>query len=617
MTMIIGPPGSGKTVIAKFRRDRLAAENKNVTLLMFNHVLSTYTGDAKTFFTWLGTWWSDVTGGYRFPKTKVSKGPGKRAKWEWDYEKAMKGVEVTYKPDFQQSGDWGHLILDEAQDFCQEAHALLASAQSIAQGENGSPSLMILADENQRLKAGESSTIQEITDAHFADSDEIYELRQNYRNTKQIALVAAHFFTGLKTGKPIPPDREGETPTIIRSQSVRDAAKRIATYSRNNPSLEVGVLVRSHKTREKILRALEAEDFGASVQTYHYRNAGNAKTHRWDDGGMISVFCFASAKGLEFDAVFLPELQTIQIDAGNRDHTRMELYVMASRARSHLCFMVSADETAAIWELLPDDSKLLSAGSEIEDGTPPKPKPKPTPEKQSPKPKPKPTPEKQRAGESKGTHEIREEKHGNGALKRRATYENGVLHGLCEEYHEIHKTLILKSTYEHGKLHGPFEERWPNGQLKEKGTWVSGDHYHGAYECYNQIGGLQERGIFNMGVECGEWYEYGETVTYEPCDPDLVEALPPLPPKPKKQPPKPKKQPPKPKKQPPKPKKQPPKPKPISPPLPTAQEMDRLLEERTSKTQRPDPKPTPLPEKEPAKRGLFSKLKQIWDILVE
>ena len=34
-------------------------------------------------------------------------------------------------------------------------------------------------------------------------------------------------------------------------------------------------------------------------------------------------------------------------------------------------------------------------------------------------------------------------------------------------------------------------------------------------------GQLQEKGPSNMGEECGEWIEDGETVTFDPCPPGL------------------------------------------------------------------------------------------------
>ena len=35
---------------------------------------------------------------------------------------------------------------------------------------------------------------------------------------------------------------------------------------------------------------------------------------------------------------------------------------------------------------------------------------------------------------------------------------------------------------------------------------------------------MQEKGTSNMGEECGEWFEDGETVTYDPCPPGLEDG---------------------------------------------------------------------------------------------
>lgn len=41
----------------------------------------------------------------------------------------------------------------------------------------------------------------------------------------------------------------------------------------------------------------------------------------------------------------------------------------------------------------------------------------------------------------------------------------------------------------------------------------------GLSENYYENGQLEERGSFNMGEQCGEWIEDGETVTYDSCPP--------------------------------------------------------------------------------------------------
>ena len=47
----------------------------------------------------------------------------------------------------------------------------------------------------------------------------------------------------------------------------------------------------------------------------------------------------------------------------------------------------------------------------------------------------------------------------------------------------------------------------------------------GPAEAYYENGQLVERGAFNMGEKCGEWFEFGtETVTYDPCPPGLADG---------------------------------------------------------------------------------------------
>ena len=86
-----------------------------------------------------------------------------------------------------------------------------------------------------------------------------------------------------------------------------------------------------------------------------------------------------------------------------------------------------------------------------------------------------------------------------GQLKEKGTYRDGELEGLCEEYYK-------------------------NGQLSEKGTYKDGEP-HGPFEGYSKNGQLEWKGTYNMGEECGEWIEDGETVTYDPCPPDLEDAV--------------------------------------------------------------------------------------------
>jgi ATP-dependent DNA helicase UvrD/PcrA len=357
--LVVGPPGSGKTVVGHFRAARLRGGREPVELLMYNHVLRRYTGSAETFYSWINTWWRKATG-RKFPQMQVPS--GQRSNRVWDFVGALEAVRGEMRDPLRRAGHWGHVILDEAQDFTRDAHRLLFVVQNIVFAEEHSkPSLMILADENQRIK-DHNSTIKEINQAHMLGPKDLYHLTKNYRNTREIALLSQRFYVGLPSGIPDLPDARGEKPVLIATNGVDQAVDRIARYAQLNAQQEIGVLVYYDATRRKLFNKLKHRlaGSGVRVQTYTSRDSGMADKLRFDTSGVLTVLCYASSKGLEFDAVFLPELQTVPVEAEHADTARMQFYVMTSRARSRLFLMITDQEgEATIWNLLPSDGEII------------------------------------------------------------------------------------------------------------------------------------------------------------------------------------------------------------------------------------------------------------------
>jgi antitoxin component YwqK of YwqJK toxin-antitoxin module len=118
------------------------------------------------------------------------------------------------------------------------------------------------------------------------------------------------------------------------------------------------------------------------------------------------------------------------------------------------------------------------------------------------------------AGEFDGPNESYYE---NGQLEAKGSYAAGEGDGPYELYHE-NGQLQAKGTHVAGGFDGPYESYYENGQLEAKKSNVAG-HEDGPCESYHENGQLIWKGIFNMGVECGQWIEEGETVTYPPCPP--------------------------------------------------------------------------------------------------
>jgi hypothetical protein len=63
-------------------------------------------------------------------------------------------------------------------------------------------------------------------------------------------------------------------------------------------------------------------------------------------------------------------------------------------------------------------------------------------------------------------------------------------------------------------------------RAKTVAKWVSvGNRCPWVGRRHSEVTGqLQEKGTSNMGEGCGEWIQFGETVTYDPCPPGLADG---------------------------------------------------------------------------------------------
>ena len=357
-TIVIGPPGSGKTVVALFRRSTAEKLGAQTGVVVYNNVLQVYTGTGRTFYRWLAAWWRSITG-VAYPTLESAP----NSTWRQpDFGSMIGSLVNRYRDAALRRGHWGHLIIDEAQDFGREAHALLANVPTLVFGGLDTPdrpSITILADDNQRITS-DNSTIADIVRLHQLTEEDVYRLRQNYRNTREIASVAALFFVGTTSGIPAQPERRGNKPSLVRTDDVDDAVARIASHARGHPEHEIGVLVQYTSMRKKLFNKLNHRLRNSGVRVQTFGSGDDANGLAFDTPGVVTVLTFASSKGLEFDAVFLPELQATDFSSGSADVARMTLYVMCSRAREALTLLVSDDgrRSGEIWRYLPNEPRL-------------------------------------------------------------------------------------------------------------------------------------------------------------------------------------------------------------------------------------------------------------------
>ena len=83
--------------------------------------------------------------------------------------------------------------------------------------------------------------------------------------------------------------------------------------------------------------------------------------------------------------------------------------------------------------------------------------------------------------------------------------------------------LWERVTYEDGERDGLYEGYYNNGLLGSKVTYKNGK-WDGPYESYHEDGQLLSKGTYKDWEKCGEWFEEGETVTYDPCPPGLEDG---------------------------------------------------------------------------------------------
>jgi DNA helicase IV len=334
--LVTGPPGTGKTIIALFRSQMIENRGRTPDIIMFNGLLVRYTkaaldslgvgAEAKTFHQWF---YGTFTREYSVSVPEVS---SYHPDWAMVAEilDAMDGEALV-------SSD---LIIDEGQDLPPEFYV---ATQQMAE------SVTVFADENQTITSN-NSTFEQIRSALGPDHA-VLRLQRNYRNTLQIARLAECFFTDTRTGVADPPTRVGPKPEIRQVEGFEQAMDLIRVYEANNDRQEIGVFVTNHERLRAVKKALE----GTTKNEIHayFGNKASGDMALGEPG--IRLMCSESAKGLEFDAVFIPEAEMFSNYLRDRTALRRRFYVMTSRARDTLFMLWTGSKEPAFLKELSDD----------------------------------------------------------------------------------------------------------------------------------------------------------------------------------------------------------------------------------------------------------------------
>ena len=348
--LIVGGPGTGKSVMALLRAKRLHEENKEYRFLVYNRLLiqsnrqmSDTVIELVQWQSWFRNTFKQITG------QDVPRSPLNSLNFLWD-----QALEII--PSTLGNGKKHCLIIDEGQDMPPKFYQCIAKL--------GFEDIFVVADQNQTIEDGENSSRRDLEDMLGLDTNDVIELKKNYRNTYPIARLAREFYTG-DPASPLPelpplPQAQSNTPLLFLypEKKFEDIIHRMLKKARNNPKKLLGLIAPNNNIRKHFYKALDSENNKPGIEKINISTYKNGDKHvmRFDEDGIMVINCQA-CKGLEFDTVFIIGLNEFFIV--DDDSIKKRFYVMIARAIDTVIMLQKQGASCPVETILPQDPQVL------------------------------------------------------------------------------------------------------------------------------------------------------------------------------------------------------------------------------------------------------------------
>ncbi|WP_321495740.1 3'-5' exonuclease [uncultured Desulfobacter sp.] len=360
--LVVGGPGTGKSVLALLRARRHAKAGDPHVFLVYNRLLHEAScclgGQEICCFQWM-TWFFKT-----FEKITTRKiprlAPVAGSSWrEIDWEKVHQILLETPDTTLPKSD---FLIIDEGQDMPPDFYQALVNM--------GYMNFFVAADQNQQIVSGKNSSRRDIEVYLDIDTREVVELKQNFRNTEAIARLVQNFYTGDAAVPRVEPAPEcgqqpQDTPLMFtfRHDQFYRVIRRILLMADRTPSTLIGIITPNNQVRQIYVDTLKTVshqirlDNGQPYLRTFFKGSENKMN--FHQGG-IMVINAQSCKGLEFDRVFLADINRHPSLLGeDKTHLKRLFYVMTARARQSLILLRREGMNSAANAILPTDTDIL------------------------------------------------------------------------------------------------------------------------------------------------------------------------------------------------------------------------------------------------------------------
>jgi len=358
--LIVGGPGTGKSVVALLRARRLAQNDKIYRTLVYNHLLDHSNqhlfGSERPFSaqTW-DSWFRKIYSHFFGSVPTINKNASGYSPIDWDavkkeFEKPLDNFEI-------QSDKF--LVIDEGQDMPPEFYETLLNL--------GFENFYVAADQNQQIQPHKHSSRQDIENNLAIESDDTLELKTNYRNTRPIAQLAQHFYPANPASpRPDLPDLAPASSTpelwsynMENSVTLTTIVGSILQLSDRNPRKLIGIITPNNIVRRKFNDALRGanprlDNDKPPIQTFA---SGQSELPNFGQGG-IMIINAQSCKGLEFDTVILADIDQHQ-PKSDEHNLKARFYVMVARAREQVILLRTGNICPVVDGLLPNDPTIL------------------------------------------------------------------------------------------------------------------------------------------------------------------------------------------------------------------------------------------------------------------